>query len=52
MRMSPSTSNPIWVTQLKKEIGRDPLGPKAARLMAKTAVPASGPCREHSPSRK
>ena len=27
MRMSPSTSKPIWVTQLKKEMGRHPLGP-------------------------
>jgi hypothetical protein len=27
MRMSPSTSKPIWVTQLKNEIGREPFGP-------------------------
>jgi len=27
MRMSPSTSKPIWVTQLKKEMGRPPFGP-------------------------
>ncbi len=52
IRMSPSTSKPIWVSQLKTEMGRDPLGPNAARLMAKTEVPASGPCSEHSPSSK
>ena len=52
MRIRPSTSKPIWVIQLKKEMGRDPLGPKAARLMAKTVVPASGPCKQHSPSRR
>ena len=52
MRMRPSTSKPIWVIQLKNEIGRDPFGPKGARLMAKTVVPAFGPCSEHSPSRK
>ena len=50
MRIRPSTSKPIWVIQLKKEMGREPLGPKAARLMAKTDVPASGPCSEQSPS--
>ena len=27
MRMRPSTSKPIWVIQLKKEMGREPLGP-------------------------
>ena len=27
MRMSPSTSKPIWVIQLKKEMGRPPFGP-------------------------
>ncbi len=52
MRMRPSTSNPIWVIQLKNEIGREPLGPKEARLMAKTVVPVFGPCNEQSPSRK
>ena len=52
MRMRPSTSKPIWVIQLKKEMGREPLGPNGARLMAKTVVPASGPCSEHSPSRR
>ena len=50
MRIRPSTSKPIWVIQLKKEMGLDPLGPNGARLMAKTDVPASGPCSEHSPS--
>ena len=52
MRMRPSTSKPIWVSQLKTEIGREPLGPKGARLMAKTVVPAFGPCSEHNPSSK
>ena len=52
MRMRPSTSNPIWVIQLKKEMGREPLGPNGARLMANTVVPAFGPCREQSPSRR
>ena len=27
IRSSPSTSKPIWVIQLKKEIGREPFGP-------------------------
>jgi len=52
MRMSPSTSKPIWVIQFKNEIGRDPLGPKGARLIAITVVPALGPCKEHNPRRK
>ncbi len=52
MRIRPSTSNPIWVIQLKNEIGREPFGPNAARLMAKTDVPVFGPCSEHRPSRR
>ena len=52
MRIRPSTSTPIWVSQLKTDIGREPFGPNGARLMAKTAVPVFGPCSEHSPSRK
>ena len=40
MRIRPSTSKPIWVSQLKTEMGREPLGPNGARLMAKTVVPA------------
>ncbi len=52
MRMSPSTSKPICVSQLKKEMGRDPLGPKAARLVAKAEVPVSGPCSEHRPEQQ
>ena len=52
MRMSPSTSNPIWVIQLKNEIGRDPLGPNGARLMAKTAVPVFGPLQRAEPEQE
>ena len=52
MRIRPSTSKPIWVIQLKKVISREPLGPKAARLMLNTVVPVSGPCSEHNPSNK
>ena len=52
MRIRPSTSKPIWVIQLKNEMGREPLGPKGPRLMAKTVVPVCGPCSEQSPSRK
>ncbi len=52
IRISPSTSKPICVTQLKKEIGREPFGPKGARFTAMAVVPAFGPCSEHSPSRK
>ena len=52
MRMSPSTSKPIWVIQLKNEMGLPPFGPKAARLMANTVVPLCGPWSEHSPRRK
>ena len=40
MRMSPSTSKPIWVNQLNSEMSREPLGPYGARLMEKTVVPA------------
>ena len=32
--------------------GFEPVGGNEARLMANTEVPASGPCSEHSPSRK
>ena len=52
IKISPSTSNPIWVIQLKNEIGRDRWARMGARLMAMTVVPALGPCNEHSPSRK
>ena len=52
MRIRPSTSKPIWVSQLKTEMGREPLGPNGARLMAKTVVPVSGPWSEQSPNKK
>ena len=52
MRIRPSTSKPIWVIQLKKEIGRDPLGPNGARLMAKTVVPASRALQRAQPEQE
>ena len=52
MRIRPSTSKPIWVIQLKNEIGREPFGPKGARLMAKTVVPASGPLQRAQPEQE
>ena len=49
MRMSPSTSKPICVIQLKNEIGLPPFGPNAARLMANTVVPVCGALERAQP---
>ena len=52
MRMSPSASKPSWVIQLKKLMIRAPSVPKLAREIVKMVVPASGACKQASPSRK
>ena len=45
IRAMPSISKPTWVTQLKNDGIRLPLGPNGARLIANVVVPARGPCR-------
>ena len=51
IRISPSTSKPIMVTQLKRASPLDPRGPNTARFTPKDVVPVAGPWREQSPTR-
>ena len=51
IRISPSTSKPSWVSQLKKAGNFEPWGPNAARLMPNTVVPVWGPWSEQSPTK-